>query len=171
MLDIVIEEAAARYYDDLAPAIDRISENGIAAIRADLRDWLRRASEDNPVSPGISRCRSGSCTVMRTYRTGLAVLLRGDGPRLRAVFDPPAFARAANKPRPAIFTVWNCPRRPSQSRPTVRVSRGPQLCPCNRSRDAYPETMAVRSSLSPRRSGTCFAERAMKSSTHMTESA
>ena len=51
MLDIVIEEAAAHYYDDLAPAIDRIWENGIAAIRADLRDWLRRASEDKSGVP------------------------------------------------------------------------------------------------------------------------
>ena len=42
----MIEEVAARYYDDLAPAIDRIWEDGIAAIRADLREWLRRASED-----------------------------------------------------------------------------------------------------------------------------
>ena len=46
ILDAVIEEIAARYYDDLAPAIDRIWEDGIAAIRADLREWLRRASED-----------------------------------------------------------------------------------------------------------------------------
>ena len=42
----MIEEDAARYYDDLAPAIDRVWEDGIAAIRADLREWLRRASED-----------------------------------------------------------------------------------------------------------------------------
>ena len=46
ILDAVIEETAARYYDDLAPAIDRVWEDGIAAIRADLREWLRRASED-----------------------------------------------------------------------------------------------------------------------------
>jgi RecB family exonuclease len=46
VLDAVIVEVAARYYDDLAPAIDRIWEDGIAAIRADLREWLRRASED-----------------------------------------------------------------------------------------------------------------------------
>jgi ATP-dependent helicase/nuclease subunit B len=46
VLDIVIAEVAARYYDDLAPAIDRIWEDSIAAIRADLREWLRRASED-----------------------------------------------------------------------------------------------------------------------------
>jgi RecB family exonuclease len=46
VLDAVIVEVAARYYDDLAPAIDRIWEDGIAAISADLREWLRRASED-----------------------------------------------------------------------------------------------------------------------------
>jgi CRISPR/Cas system-associated exonuclease Cas4 (RecB family) len=46
VLDAVIVEVAARYCDDLAPAIDRIWEDGIAAIRADLREWLRRASED-----------------------------------------------------------------------------------------------------------------------------
>jgi CRISPR/Cas system-associated exonuclease Cas4 (RecB family) len=45
-LDTVIGEVAARYQDDLAPAIDRVWEDGIAAIRADLREWLRRASED-----------------------------------------------------------------------------------------------------------------------------
>jgi ATP-dependent helicase/nuclease subunit B len=46
-LDAVTVEIAARYRDDLAPAIDRVWEDGIAAIRADLREWLRRASEDN----------------------------------------------------------------------------------------------------------------------------
>jgi ATP-dependent helicase/nuclease subunit B len=47
ILDTVITEVAARYSDDLAPAIDRVWEDGIAAIRADLREWLRRASEDD----------------------------------------------------------------------------------------------------------------------------
>jgi ATP-dependent helicase/nuclease subunit B len=46
ILDEVIKKAATRYYDDLKPAIDRVWEDGIAAIRADLREWLRRASED-----------------------------------------------------------------------------------------------------------------------------
>jgi ATP-dependent helicase/nuclease subunit B len=46
-LDAVIAEVAARYKDDLAPAIDRVWEDGVAAIRADLREWLRRASEDD----------------------------------------------------------------------------------------------------------------------------
>lgn len=46
ILDEVIAEIAGRYYDDLAPAIDRVWKDGIASIRADLREWLRRASED-----------------------------------------------------------------------------------------------------------------------------
>ena len=47
LLEEVVTEVAARYEDDLAPAIDRVWENGVAAIRADLREWLRRASEDD----------------------------------------------------------------------------------------------------------------------------
>lgn len=46
-LDDVLAEVAARYRDDLAPAIERVWEDGISAIRADLREWLRRASEDD----------------------------------------------------------------------------------------------------------------------------
>jgi CRISPR/Cas system-associated exonuclease Cas4 (RecB family) len=46
LLEEIVTEVAARYEDDLAPAIDRVWENGVAAIRADLREWLRRASED-----------------------------------------------------------------------------------------------------------------------------
>jgi ATP-dependent helicase/nuclease subunit B len=46
-LDAIIAEVAGHYRDDLAPVIDRIWEDGIAAIRADLREWLRRASEDD----------------------------------------------------------------------------------------------------------------------------
>ena len=46
-LDTVIKEVAARYRDDLAPAIDRVWDDGVALIRADLREWLRRASEDD----------------------------------------------------------------------------------------------------------------------------
>jgi RecB family exonuclease len=46
-LDATIAEVAARYRDDLAPAIDRVWDDGVAAIRADLREWLRRSSEDD----------------------------------------------------------------------------------------------------------------------------
>jgi RecB family exonuclease len=46
LLDKVIDEVAAEYHDKLAPAIERVWDDGIAMIRADLREWLRRASED-----------------------------------------------------------------------------------------------------------------------------
>jgi ATP-dependent helicase/nuclease subunit B len=46
-LDAVVAEVASRYRDDLAPAIERVWEDGVAAIRANLREWLRRASEDD----------------------------------------------------------------------------------------------------------------------------
>jgi ATP-dependent helicase/nuclease subunit B len=46
-LDTVLAEVATRYRDDLAPAINRVWEDGVASIRADLREWLRRASEDD----------------------------------------------------------------------------------------------------------------------------
>jgi RecB family exonuclease len=45
-LDLMIAEVADHYRDDLAPAIDRVWEDGVAAVRADLGEWLRRASED-----------------------------------------------------------------------------------------------------------------------------
>ena len=46
LLDDVLDAAAARARDLLAPAIERVWEDGIESIRADLREWLRRAAED-----------------------------------------------------------------------------------------------------------------------------
>lgn len=45
-LDAVLDRVAGRYRDDLAPAIDRVWEDGVAGLRADLREWLRRALDD-----------------------------------------------------------------------------------------------------------------------------
>ena len=46
ILDDVIGDVAARHREELVPAIERVWEDGVASIRADLREWLRRASED-----------------------------------------------------------------------------------------------------------------------------
>ena len=47
VLDRATAEVAARYEDDLKPAIPRVWEDGVARIRADLAEWLRRmAGED-----------------------------------------------------------------------------------------------------------------------------
>jgi len=52
-LDEVIDRVAQRTKDELAPAIDRVWEDGIAAIRADLREWLRRAENDPTWTPWL----------------------------------------------------------------------------------------------------------------------
>jgi CRISPR/Cas system-associated exonuclease Cas4 (RecB family) len=46
-LDATLDGVARRYHEDLAPAIDRVWDDGVASIRADLREWLRRMSEDD----------------------------------------------------------------------------------------------------------------------------
>jgi ATP-dependent helicase/nuclease subunit B len=50
-LDRVLEGVAGRYKDELAPAIPRVWEDAVAGIRADLREWLRRASLDSTWKP------------------------------------------------------------------------------------------------------------------------
>jgi ATP-dependent helicase/nuclease subunit B len=52
-LDRVLERVARRYADDLAPAIERVWEDAVAGIRADLREWLRRASLDSTWKPAF----------------------------------------------------------------------------------------------------------------------
>jgi ATP-dependent helicase/nuclease subunit B len=46
ILEKVIAEISERYHEILAPAIERVWEDGIAGIRADLIEWLRRCAED-----------------------------------------------------------------------------------------------------------------------------
>jgi CRISPR/Cas system-associated exonuclease Cas4 (RecB family) len=46
VLDRVLAVVVQRYKDDLAPAIEQVWDDGVAAIRADLREWLRLASLD-----------------------------------------------------------------------------------------------------------------------------
>ncbi|AUX28368.1 MULTISPECIES: PD-(D/E)XK nuclease family protein [Sorangium] len=50
-LDRALDRVAARYADELAPAIQRVWDDGIASVRADLREWLRRAAEDRDWEP------------------------------------------------------------------------------------------------------------------------
>jgi ATP-dependent helicase/nuclease subunit B len=45
LVDDVLNRVALTFQEKLAPAIDKVWEDGINTIRADLREWLRRASE------------------------------------------------------------------------------------------------------------------------------
>jgi ATP-dependent helicase/nuclease subunit B len=47
LVDDVLNRVASKFEDKLAPAIPRVWQDGINAIRADLREWLRRASESD----------------------------------------------------------------------------------------------------------------------------
>jgi ATP-dependent helicase/nuclease subunit B len=46
-LEATLTAVAARYHDELAPAIERVWLDGIDSIRADLREWLRRTAMDS----------------------------------------------------------------------------------------------------------------------------
>ncbi len=46
ILDAAAASVAARFADELAPAIPRVWEDGIGQIKADLAEWLRRMPED-----------------------------------------------------------------------------------------------------------------------------
>jgi CRISPR/Cas system-associated exonuclease Cas4 (RecB family) len=46
LLEEILDQQARDYRDRLAPAIERVWEDGVASVRADLREWLRRASLD-----------------------------------------------------------------------------------------------------------------------------
>ncbi len=45
-LEAAVERGAARWHDELAPAIERVWRDGIDGVRADLREWLRRMARD-----------------------------------------------------------------------------------------------------------------------------
>ena len=51
LLDAVLDRVAARYRDKLFPAIERVWNDGISSIRADLREWLRRMADDPEWTP------------------------------------------------------------------------------------------------------------------------
>jgi ATP-dependent helicase/nuclease subunit B len=46
LLDRSVDRVAAAWEEKLAPAIGRVWTDGVNAIRADLREWLRRATEE-----------------------------------------------------------------------------------------------------------------------------
>ena len=46
ILDRAVDHVAAAWEEKLAPAIARVWIDGVNAIRADLREWLRRATEE-----------------------------------------------------------------------------------------------------------------------------
>ena len=52
-LDATLSRIAAEYYERLAPAIDRVWHDEVAAIRADLRVWVDRVAKDPVWEPWL----------------------------------------------------------------------------------------------------------------------
>ncbi len=50
-IDGVVARVAERYRDELCPAIDRVWDDGIVAIAADVREWVRRMVEEPAWQP------------------------------------------------------------------------------------------------------------------------
>src|SRR5205085_7840325 len=51
MLEEVLAKVAAEEHDRLSPAIERVWQDAIASIAADLREWLRRMAEEPDWTP------------------------------------------------------------------------------------------------------------------------
>lgn len=101
VLDEQLDATAASYREELAPAIERVWQDGVEQIRRDLREWLQRSSEephwrprafelafglpgrpdvdpasvDDPVTAAGARLR-GSIDLVEERSTGTGVALR-----------------------------------------------------------------------------------------------
>jgi CRISPR/Cas system-associated exonuclease Cas4 (RecB family) len=50
-LDRVVAKVAAKHKDDLSPAIERVWDDGVASIKADLVEWMRLGQDDLAWTP------------------------------------------------------------------------------------------------------------------------
>jgi ATP-dependent helicase/nuclease subunit B len=91
ILDAAVETVAKRHHDELAPAIERVWDDAITALRADLREWLRRAAADaDGWTPLRFELAFGLADRARTYADPASVpepVTVLDGLRLRGSID------------------------------------------------------------------------------------
>jgi CRISPR/Cas system-associated exonuclease Cas4 (RecB family) len=50
-LRVVIDEVASSVYDEFKPAIERVWRDGVQTLEADLREWLKKTSDDTEWRP------------------------------------------------------------------------------------------------------------------------
>jgi ATP-dependent helicase/nuclease subunit B len=87
-LDAVASAVAGRYRDDLAPAIARVWEDCVASIQSDLREWLRRVSQEPRWSPfEFERAFGLTDRGARDAHSQTAPVLLGGGLQLRGSID------------------------------------------------------------------------------------
>jgi CRISPR/Cas system-associated exonuclease Cas4 (RecB family) len=87
LLDEAVQVVVDRWKDDLAPAIDRLWDDAIAGIRADLVEWLRRTSEDVEWTPTHAELSFGLPNQQGRDPRSLDEPVAVEGLRLRGSID------------------------------------------------------------------------------------
>ena len=88
VLDAVADAAAARAYDDLAPAVERVWRDEVAAIRRDLHAWLEHVARDGDEwTPAFFEFGFGAVPGERDAASVASDVTLGDGFRLRGAID------------------------------------------------------------------------------------
>jgi ATP-dependent helicase/DNAse subunit B len=86
MVEAQLVAVAERYNEELAPAIERVWQDGIESIRADLREWMRRMTDDPaPFRPErfelsfglIDRAQSDPASITEAIPLAAGINLRG----------------------------------------------------------------------------------------------
>jgi CRISPR/Cas system-associated exonuclease Cas4 (RecB family) len=94
-LERLIGSVTARYRDACSPAIDRVWDDGVAAVRADLREWLRRATTETggwvphrfELAFGLPKGHAGTEGEMQDPRSSEDPVALDCGIRLRGKID------------------------------------------------------------------------------------
>src|SRR5438128_2507263 len=87
-LEAVVDRVARRWEDDLAPAIDRVWRDCITGVKIDLREWLRRMSEEPGWAPWRFELSFGLPEMsQRDPHSAREPVLLDEGIRLRGSID------------------------------------------------------------------------------------
>ncbi len=87
-LEAVVDRVAARWEDELAPAIGRVWNDCIAGVKLDLREWLRRVSEDPAWTPWRFELSFGLPEIsQRDPHSSKEAVALDEGIRLRGSID------------------------------------------------------------------------------------
>jgi RecB family exonuclease len=87
-LEAVVDRVGARWEDELAPAIERVWKDCIAGVKIDLREWLRRMSEEPGWTPWRFELSFGLPEMsQRDPHSAKEALLLDEGIRLRGSID------------------------------------------------------------------------------------
>ena len=87
-LEAVVDRVARRWEDDLAPAIERVWKDCIAGVKIDLREWLRRMSEEPGWAPWRFELSFGLPEMsQRDPHSSREPVLLDEGIRLRGSID------------------------------------------------------------------------------------